>query len=112
MKKFFCALFLMCVPTLYSHVVIETSFKASFPAKELSRENPIAIYTMGEQQFKIALIDILEDKDGGELLYFEIYSIVNGQDILMSKPMFKKEKNSLATLTLGTDEYSMTLEIH
>ena len=110
MKKLFFV-FLMLFAPIYASVMLETSFKASFAPKELSRENPVALYTMGGQQFKVVLTDILEDKDSGELLYFEVYSIINGQDILMSKPMFKKQKDSLATLTIGTDEYSMTLEI-
>jgi hypothetical protein len=110
MKKIFFAFLVLCAP-LYASVILETSFKASFAPKELSRENPIALYTMGGQQFKVVLVDILEDKDGAELLCFEIFSIVNGQDVLMSKPMFKKQRDSSATLTLGTDEYSMTLEI-
>jgi hypothetical protein len=111
MKKIFLSVTLLCTSALLADVVLETSFKASFSPVTLSKENSTAYYNMGGQQFKVILTDTIEDTDGMVTLNFEIYSITNGQEFLMSKPMMKKEKDSLATLTFGKDEYSMTLQV-
>lgn len=111
MKKLLLSVTLLCTSALFADVVLETSFKATFNPVTLSKDNNVAYYNMGGQQFKIVLTEITEDTDGMMTVNFEVYTIINGKEFLMSKPMIKKEKDSLATLTVGKDEYSMTLQI-
>jgi len=110
MKKIFLLIPFLSY-SLTQATVLETSFKASFSPVTITKEEPVAQYNMGGQQFKVVMTDVIEHADGMETLTFDVYSIVDGSEILISQPMFKKEKDSLATLTLGKDEYSMTLSI-